>query len=63
MANLFRGFRAPRKLLLMLFDGKRINKLTRKDCKTGCETLSKMETLYLELKLKKKLSSTDFFRV
>ena len=36
----------------MLFDGKRINKLTREDCKTGCKTLSKIETLYLELKLK-----------
>ena len=50
--DLFRGFKAPRKLLLMLFDGKRINKLTREDCKTGCKTLSKIETLYLELKLK-----------
>ena len=29
MINSFRGFKYPRKLLLMLFDGKRINKLTK----------------------------------
>ena len=33
VANLFRGFKAKRKIFLMLFQGKRINKRTKKDCK------------------------------
>ena len=45
VANLFKGFKAPKKLFLMLFEGKPINKHTREDI-TGCKTL------YLEIKLK-----------
>ena len=36
---------------MILFDGKRIKNVTRDDI-TGCETLSKVETLYLEVKRK-----------
>ena len=51
VANIFRGFKGPRKLWLMLLEAKRINKIMRDDF-TSCKTLRKLEPIYFEVKLK-----------
>ena len=49
--NIFTGFKSPRKLWLMFFEAKRINKVRRDDF-TGCKTLRKIQPMYLEFALK-----------
>ena len=51
VANIFRGFKGSRKLWLMLFEAKRMNKVMRDDF-TSCKTLRKPQPIYFEVKLK-----------
>ena len=51
VANIFRGFKGSRKLWLMLFEVKRMNKVMR-DGLTSRKTLRKPEPIYFEVKPK-----------